>query len=78
MKPTPEEKCSCGNKLFHNEVHCMTKPSPSPEARVDWEKEARKYVEWEWDMHNMVSYESAVSKLANVLSAAFEKGREAR
>jgi hypothetical protein len=58
--------------------------SPSPEARVDWEKEAN-HICGEWYVihygntgmtkNNLNVLESLIAK---ALSAAFEKGREAR
>ena len=69
------------------------KPSPSPEARVDWGKEARKIAlkinnrcscvptyssNEECDCEHCVERYLIQQEIANALSAAFEKGREAR
>ena len=85
-------RCSkCGKKQGE-------KPSPSPEARVDWEKEAREIynckqcngtgsyvgstmgndgeeepVEVQCDCYSQILYQ-----ITSALSAAYEKGREAR
>jgi hypothetical protein len=50
--------------------------SPSPEARVDWEKVARELVDeyMSEDLHE----DDLVWGITKALSAAFEKGREAR
>jgi hypothetical protein len=105
-KPTPEEKCKhCKCRLEHGlKCHqCGEKPSPSPEARVDWEKEAREIVEklkkklhekdsecesnkdeyWgclscAFDGEFNYGVEATIPLIAKALSAAFEKGREAR
>ena len=62
---TPEEK---------------NQPSPSPEARVDWEKEARETCSKTGGHTDMGDGKPCVScvAIAKALSAAFEKGREAR
>jgi hypothetical protein len=87
MNPTPEEKCMIS--LF--EIHeCLygygieddTRDdiaqaiykklnNPSPEARVDWKYEAEECLKVSHD------YE-IVPNIVKALSAAFEKGREAR
>jgi hypothetical protein len=54
---------------------CLKGKIPAPEARVDWEKEAREIVEkykGSWFPHEMQEL------IAKALSNAFEKGREAR
>jgi len=75
-KPTPEEKCEhiktpygflkCQNLKCEG---CFPVSSPSPEARVDWEAEA-------WRLS--CGHDWMVPAIAKALSAAFEKGREAR
>ena len=79
MKPTPEEKCKfcewCEPEMNCNECK---KPSPSPEARVDWDREAEIIIhaipaDCEDDYFQM-----SKTIIKNALQAAFEKGREAR
>ena len=92
MKPTHEEKCEHQWTVFRNAPFCSKCHSTnqsSPEARVDWEKEAREIASnvmpdrW---IH-MVKDEpvdlfeirkSYAISIAKALSAAFEKGREER
>ena len=56
-------------------------PNPSPEARVDWEKEANKLIDDEL-YHVTIDGSKRrlhlTERIAKALSAAFEKGREAR
>ena len=93
VKLTPEEKCE--HKRITTFVHCADcnhyvdpsvveehpKPSPSPEARVDWEKEANKMIDDEL-YHVTIDGSKRrlhlTERIAKALSAAFEKGREAR
>jgi hypothetical protein len=92
MNPTPEEKCEdtrCKKckKGGWSISYCesMHQRSPSPEARVDWEKS---YDIICVHLNNMVADTGIQDKggylrawamnLAKALSAAFEKGREAR
>ena len=86
-KPTPEEKClpfcQC-NKC------CQDLSSPSPEARVDWEKEAMDildglYLDAVKDSHPhhlpvpcIGGIKECAKAIANLCKAAFEKGRETR
>jgi len=98
-KPTPEEKCEdmttwncgkCGMIVEHPSDPHTCKPSPSPEARVDWENFIQKTINDETVRNNP---ETAVHEFSEVCScwtchlssilarriqAAFEKGREAR
>jgi hypothetical protein len=69
--PSPEARCKgCGT------VGC-TMHNDETEARVDWEKEAREIVECYPDFGGHVK-PNAIRDIAEALSAAFEKGREAR
>ena len=54
------------------------KPVISPEARVDWESEVSELVQAAISYSMKGDYEQFVSRCKEVLSAAFEKGREAR
>ena len=68
---------------FGTEHQGWLKPSPSPEARVDWEKWSMEIVDGvkadgviiNDEMNRWSSLEKRITK---ALSAAFEKGREAR
>jgi hypothetical protein len=82
-KTTSEEKCkhpegytTMGTTT--GRMYCAycrePEPSPSPEARVDWKKEARRI----YPMLQTDSVKDDIEQLAKALSAAFEKGREAR
>jgi len=87
MKPTPEEKCKfcewCEPEMNCNECK---KPSPSPEARVDWEKSReREAIEKGFKLAyqagakaDYFSVPFEMIKIDNAIQAAFEKGREAR
>ena len=93
-KPTPEEKCMSREVCKHQRLvgdYCQAcdresyKSSPSPEARVDWEREADDIIEGfmadggEVDGRWIKSSGSSLyERIAKALSAAFEKGREAR
>jgi hypothetical protein len=85
MNPTPEEKCS------HEWIqktglgyHCRKcrnskiRPSPSPEARVDWEKEAKELFEslviWTVNQDPKEVRERSLELIAHALSAAYEAG----
>jgi hypothetical protein len=74
-KPTHEEKCefkTC-RKCKIAEVVCNC---PSPEARVDWEN-----IQQLREVYDMGAHFDKINELVdafNKLSAAFEKGREAR
>jgi hypothetical protein len=69
-----------------NEANAIKGGSPSPEARVDWEKEAKELVENRKIVGCVAASYPIVScykplieqDIAKALSAAFEKGREAR
>jgi len=82
MKPTPEEKCEHvwatqpTTKVPYC-LYCGKDSSPSPEARVDWEKEAREILLSHY-LETAYEKEIVLKKIAKALSAAFEKGREAR
>ena len=50
-----------------------------PEARVDWEKEARELLDaLIWENQDNLEWDESAKVVAKALSAAFEKGREAR
>jgi hypothetical protein len=95
--PSPEAKCKCedlkvdldwtvwcpkcGEKLL-----VPIKP-PAPEARVDWEKEAKKLLKQEertvgtnYPLYDCTPHwwKRKYQVIAKALQAAFEKGREAR
>jgi hypothetical protein len=84
MNPTPEEKCdmeeikrllSFAVKYINELEEIIFKPdSPSPEARVDWDKVVDE--EFGAVMHHEIGEEAW--RIAKVCKAAFEKGREAR
>ena len=95
-KPTPEEKwCMCGN-FSSTRLVCMTcgektpdypynkNPSPSPEARVDWEQQADDFCIWltggvaEFSLPREQVMAFWKKEFKKSLQAAFEKGREAR
>ncbi len=86
MKPTPEEKCDVESEGFamapKSRKDVLIVPSPSPEARVDWETQAREICDKISSDMGFISGEFIASKIqddiAKALSAAFEKGREAR
>jgi hypothetical protein len=74
-KPTPEEKWCNWCKQEHGwNKDC---PSPSPEARVDWAEQAKDLTN-KFDVFNPTEYWAMQDAIAKALSAAFEKGREAR
>ncbi len=86
MKPTHEEKCQHkdisesylnGVLMQKNCVDCGKdlRPSPSPEARVDWEQRAEELLE---NIMNFPLSYGLKEFVAGELKAAFEKGREAR
>jgi hypothetical protein len=84
-KPTPEEKCEHEKHCFFPDRPCCCRiTSPSPEARVDWNGKASeiwaKILEaksWQ-GMTEMKLLECLHNEWFTVISAAFEKGREAR
>jgi hypothetical protein len=80
--PSPEARCDVHAEQTQGCQRCFP---PSPEARVDWEKEADDIIEGfmadggEVDGDWVKSSGSSLYKrIAKALSAAFEKGREAR
>jgi hypothetical protein len=85
---TPEEKCCDLGKEIKtvNDLHAlgaylggMRTHSPSPEARVDWDEKARAMLALYLDRAILCNIrESLRDDIAKALSAAFEKGREAR
>jgi hypothetical protein len=91
---TKEEASSIDKYLEkHSKRYKLVEIVDAPEARVDWEKEAREIVialaEWSRkypkDTVHSYAYEKkcndelyAIEERAKALSAAFEKGREAR
>ena len=90
-KPTPEEKCEHHCDESKQICHCgkEQKPSPSPEARVDWEKklltdfcnwlEDAGYLDDDWWCENPKAVDRYLFERKKFIkSAAFEKGREAR
>ena len=89
-KPTPEEKCSHDwnvveyrSGIYRECSKCCKEElmnSPSPEARVDWEKEARRIVDKKFGVWSLTHKWKLflIKHIVPALSAAFEKGREAR
>jgi hypothetical protein len=84
-KPTPEEKWCEHNKNIAGKYSPCTlcHPSPSPEARVDWEKVKRvlafsSYKICENPCCEDIEMWKEINEVAKYLQAAFEKGREAR
>ena len=87
-KPTPEEKCDCdcneNMKIKDGWIRVKLDTSktaygktPSPEARVDWAEQAKDLTN-KFDVFNPTEYWAMQDAIAKALSAAFEKGREAR
>lgn len=78
--PSPEARCEhnwgswAGEKFEHNKCCLCGAYKVPPEARVDWEKEAREILGVWIAPFNP----ETVNRVAKALSAAFEKGREAR
>ena len=86
-RPTTEEKCSHEFyevlKRMDVPVKCakcgvMIDDSPSPEARVDWGREAEIIINAIPADREDDYFQMAKTIIKNALSAAFEKGREAR
>ena len=86
-KPTPEEKCSHEwiqkTGLGYHCRKCRTakiRPSPSPEARVDWEKWAEEVADPIIKGDDVIGgFEiRTYHRALKVIQAAFEKGREER
>ena len=91
--PSPEAKRECydpdmktwGKHKYDKDGFCIFCGNTSPEARVDWEEEAREIVEGNaiknfgssWFI-NREGMNCCIADFAKALSAAFEKGREAR
>ncbi len=76
MEPLKPEYAKILNDHFW-EIVDMPNLKPSPEARVDWENKAREIVKIVHDYPREYEDE-ALKRIAKALSAAFEKGREAR
>jgi hypothetical protein len=92
-KPTHEEKCkvcgtvcevvktcNCGESGCDGSPKLVPlKPSPSPEARVDWEETIFKiFEEWNSCFETRDDHDDMKRLIKRELQAAFEKGREAR
>ena len=79
-----DEDISMGQlRSIAKELHtAMVRRSPSPEARVDWEKEAKDLVYgafWDWLSQKDSFFDQKILERTKIaLQAAFEKGREAR
>ena len=90
MTPTPEEKCEHDwnlveyrSGIYRECSKCCKEElmnSPSPEARVDWELKVRKILSRFLKRASDPSYDEKhqFDVAIRDLSAAFEKGREAR
>jgi len=85
--PSPAEKIMCNqcNGWGYYISKDGTGPHTSPEARVDLEKEARELISGFLSDGGIIDYTymksiggSLQKRIAKALSAAFEKGREAR
>jgi len=91
INPTPEEKCCCGKEIglvceYHKKVNEYLKSSPSPEARVDWEKklltdfcnwlEDAGYLDDDWWREEPKAVDRYLFERKKFIkTAAFEKGR---
>jgi len=81
--PSPEaknmNKCLCGH-LHHHSLPCPIHWNPSPEARVDWEKEKETLdlILKQYSFDGMITRINFKNQMMGLIQAAFEKGREER
>jgi hypothetical protein len=79
--PSPEARCDVHTEQTQGCQRCFP---PSPEARVDWEKDAQNMILMWFNYlqigngQNYHYFGKLKEELSDALQAAFEKGREAR